>query len=476
MRKGIYKPAAILGPNGQPVKSQAYEGSSTSARLGAWGSTDISPTGADASELARLRNRSRDMERNTPWTNRAITADVANEIGTGIVPKATTPNKEFNAELNELHKDYIPFADADGVTNYYGIQAMGARARRESGEAFIRVRPRYATDGLPIPVQFQLIESDLCPASLTRKHTNGNDIKSGIEFNKRGQRVAYWFYRKYPADGGNLSDMVRVPAEQVIHHYIPTRPGQIRGRPVGVQAFVRAHTYDKYDDAELVRKESRASLTGVIRRPDFDIDDDANFDTMTGQPLEEGVSVASFELQAGTFPSLLPGEDIELFEGDKGSGDTSFARRQLLAMAAAYNVPYQLFTGDWSDVNDRVWRAIVNQYRRELEQIMEMFTKHQVARGMWNALVNYAVIGGVVTVPMDYSQKPFAYQRAKHTPQAWPYVHPTQDIESLTMEIEAGLDSRQNILAKRGRDAEQVDKERDEDQERERSLGLSSES
>lgn len=464
-------PKAILGPDGKPL-SQAYEASSTGARLGSWGSNSISPTGTDASELARLRNRSRDMERNTPWTNRAFTADVANEIGTGIVPKPNTPNKELNTELKELYKDWLPFADADGVLSAYGLQALAARSRRESGEVFLRKRPRRTEDGLPCPVQFQLIEADCCPASLNQTQPNGNKVKSGIEFNLFGQRVAYWFYRQHPADGGNLTDMVRVEAEQVIHHFIPLRPGQIRGRPVGVQAIVRAYTYDKYDDAELVRKETRSHFTGVIQRPEYD-DEDYQFDPISGEPINDDVTMPAMNMEPGTFPSLLPGEEISLFDGDKGgSNDMDFAHRQLLAIAASYGVPYELMTGDYSKINDRVWRAIMNQYRRELEQTIELYTVQQICRGMWDGFVDASILGGKVSIPLDYADKPFSYKRAEHQPQAWPYIHPVQDIDSQIKAKDSGLASRQGIIARRGGDAEQIDKERDEDAKREREYKL----
>lgn len=464
----------ILGPNGKPL-ALAYEASSSSSRLGGWGSSDISPTGADASELAILQRRSRDMLRNVPFASRAIEADVANEIGTGIKIKPDTPDDDFNAELKELYKDWAPFADAADILSIYGLQAQAVRARRESGEVFIRVRQRRTADGLPVPVQFQLIESDYCPASLNQTQKNGNVIKSGIEFNAIGkrERVAYWMFRTHPADGGNLTDMVRVPADQIIHHFIPLRPGQIRGMPTGVQAFVRAYIYDKYDNAELVRKETRAQFTGTIERSHYE-DDDYSFDPFTGESLVDG-EVPAFNLEPGTFKALEPGENLNLFDGDNGGAhEMDFARRQLLAIAAAYGVPYEVMTGDYSKINDRVWRAIMNQYRRELEQTIELYTIQQICRGLWSAFVDAAVLGGVVNIPLDYAQKPFAYKRAVYQPQAWPYIHPLQDIEALAKSKEEGFESRQGIIAKRGGDVEQVDKERKEDAEREQSYSLSS--
>lgn len=463
------EPLKLVGTDGKPLQA-AYEASSTGKRLSGWQADHTSPNSADLSELEILRHRARDMERNTAWATRAITADVANEIGTGIKPRSSAPNDAIKSELDQSWRDWAQFGDADGITSIYGLQSMAARARKESGEVFIRVRTRRPQDGLPVPVQFQLIEADLCPIELNRTQPNGNVIKMGVEFNGIGQRAAYWMYKNHPTDGGNLSDMVRVPAEQIIHHYIATRPGQIRGRPVGVQAFVKAFTYDKYDDAELVRKEVRSHFTGVIHREAYD-EDDYQFDPISGEPIGDDVSVPSMNLEPGTFPSLLPGEEIKMFGGDEGgASDQDFSRRQLLAVAAAYGVPFEVMTGDYSGINDRVWRAIINQYRREIEQVQAHWTIQQVCRGIWSHFVDHAVLGGL-KIP-DYASQQTAYKRAEYQPQAWPYIHPLQDVQSLKMLKEEGFDSRQNIIGGRGRDVETVDRQRKEDQKRENDSGL----
>jgi lambda family phage portal protein len=418
-----------------------------------------------------MRNRSRDMVRNTSFAQNAITTDTDNEIGTGIMPRSKAPNEATRQELNDLWDDWAHQADADGILCVYGLQYNASRARKESGEVFIRIRPRRLSDGLIIPLQFQLIEADYCPADLNEKRQNGNEIKSGIEFNAIGQRVAYWFYRKHPADGGNRMDMVRVTADQVIHHYIPTRPGQIRGRPIGTSAFVKAHTYDKYDDAELVRKETRAHFTGVIQRNEYE-EDDYLYDPFTGKAID-GDGVGDLTVEPGMFPSLLPGEQISLFNSDTATDDT-FAHRQLLAIAAAYGVPYEQMTGDYSKINDRIWRAIVNQYRRGVELRQDLFVIQQVVRVMWSKFVDAVVLSGQINLP-DYDSNQHRYHRAAYQAHAWPYVHPLQDIQALKLAIDEGIESRQSTIARRGRTAQDVDQERAEDQRRETDLGIRSE-
>ena len=460
---------ALIGLDGKPL-ARGYDAASQSKRTAGFDSPDVSPNEADTSDLSIMRNRARNIVRNTSFADNAIRTDTDNEIGTGIMPRSKAPNTNLRETLDELWDDWAQEADADGLLCVYGLQYNASRARKESGEVFIRIRPRRLTDGLVVPLQFQLIEADFCPADLSQKQPNGNTIKSGIEFNRIGKRVAYWFYRKHPADGGNRMDMVRVAADQIIHHFIPTRPGQIRGRPTGTSGFIKAYTYDKYDDAELVRKETRAHFTGVIRRAEYE-EDDYLFDPFTGKPID-GEGLADLTVEPGMFPSMLPGEEIQLFNADTSTDDT-FSHRQLLAIAAAYGVPYEQMTGDFSKINDRVWRAIVNQYRRGVEVKQELFIIQQVVRVMWRKFVDAAVLSGAVQTT-DYADNQRQYMRATYQPHAWPYVHPLQDVQALKMAKDEGFESRQSIIARRGRTAQEVDQERKEDQDREQSLGITS--
>lgn len=466
----------IVGLDGKPLaaESRAYEASAQGRRLGSFDAPDLSPNQAATAELTILRRRMRASVRNNPWMSRGLKADVANETGTGFIPRSKASNKAFRKAIRTLWNDWLPFADADGILNAYGIQWSAARARKEAGEVFIRIRQRRPEDGLPVPVQFQVLEADFCPVSMNEKAPNGNDIVSGIEFNAIGKRVAYWMYKKHPAEKGGwtYNELTRVPAEQIIHHFIPLRPGQLRGNPDAVQAIVRSYLYDKYDDAELGRKETRAHYTGVIRRPDYGADD-YRFDPISGVPIgldDDGVPM--LDLEPGSFPSLLPGEDVTLFDGDDGgAGYADFQWQQKLAIAAGQDVPYELATGDYSRINDRVWRAIMNQYRREIEQTQDLFTIHQVCRVMWEAFIDAAVLAGAVEAP-GYETRRFDYIRTDHRAPAWPYINPLQDANAARILKEEGLESRQALVAERGWDVEDVDEQRAEDNQREQKLGL----
>ncbi|MGD7298388.1 phage portal protein, partial [Ralstonia pseudosolanacearum] len=232
--------------------------------------------GAVAALLASgedLRIKSRDLVRRNAWAQAGIEAFVANAVGTGIKPQSLSTDNAFKADVQALWRDWTAEADAAGQTDFYGLQALACRAMLEGGECLIRLRPRRPEDGLAVPLQLQLLEAEHLPMTLNVDLPSGNVVRSGIEFDGLGRRVAYHLYRSHPDDGrlspmsgqGGL-DTVRVDASEIIHLYRVLRPGQIRGEPWLSRALVKLHELDQYDDAELVRKKTAAMFAGFVTR------------------------------------------------------------------------------------------------------------------------------------------------------------------------------------------------------------------
>lgn len=460
--------------NGAPALSvrNSYEAAGQGRRLRLWNPGSPGPNAASLAALSTLRDRSRQSLRDNGWMVQGSNNWISNEIGCGIFPKPMSSNEAFNTAIKKLWDDWTEVANDDGVLDYYGMLALAVRERRESGECFIRFRPRQPSDGLPVPLQLQLVEAEFCPE--TYNDLTGR-IRAGIQFNGIGKRTAYWMYRSHPGDpfnvAGGLQDLVAVPADSVIHHYAPLRGGQIRGVPWTVQALIKAKDFDEYDDAELIRKKTRAAFTGVIQRPAME--ENYPYDPMTGLPVDKDSSgVPIVNLESGTFPALIPGETIDLFEGDNtGGGYSDFVRQQLLGFAASLGVPYEFLTGDMSKVNDRLMRVILNEYHRLIEQTQWHLTIPQIVLPVWTRFVDTAVLYGLVAAP-GYETKRRDYLMTQWNTHRWPYLNPLQDVQAAALEIKTGLQSRTGAAAERGMNAEDIDRQNAEDKDRAEKLGL----
>ncbi len=444
--------------NGLPIltRSQAYEGATHGRRASGWNAPATGPNRILNTALNTLRNRSRQAYRNNPWIQRAIDRNVSNEVGTGIVPMFDSSNVEFNMKMDKLWDTWTGYAAMDRSLDYYGLLAQAVRSRRVAGEVFIRVR--YLSVGSQqIPMALQVLEPDMVPLDHNRTRANGNRIIASKEYSPKGRLVAIWVHKEHPHDSSSFdaNTLIRIPSSHILHHFLPLRPGQVRGEPDIVPALLRAHTYDSYEDSELKRKESRAPFTGFLQK-EYSGEADWQFDPITGEPMDEGADVPEINAQPGTILSGAIGEKLTLFDGDNtGAGYRDFQRHQLLAIAAGAKSLYQLMTGDWERVNDRVYRAMIQEYRREMEMAQDHLTIHQICERVGQWFTDQCVAVRAVEAP-GYADHYADYNKRDWRTHRWPHIHPTQDVRATVSEIEHDLESLDAAVAKRGYRAAEI--------------------
>ncbi|WP_122429354.1 phage portal protein [Pseudomonas viridiflava] len=454
----------------------SYEGAAEGRRSATWDAPDTGVNSLIMPALRNLRSRSRAAVRNDPYAANAIDRRVSNLIGTGITPQPRTDDKALRRIFQELWEDWVDESDADQLTDFYGQQALIARTVEQSGECFVRLRPKRADEGFAVPLQLQCLAPEFVPHDKFETTSTGNIIRAGIEFNPMGQRVAYWCYRSHPSDMAALNAgynmLVRIPASQMLHIFEPVEPGQLRGVPRLAPVLKRLRSLDNYDDAVLFRQEVANLFAGFIRKPAAD--GPPMLDPLTGAPLQTGGDgfTPMVALEPGTMQELLPGEEVEFSTPpDGGNNYPDFMRQQLMAAAAGAGLPYELMTGDMRGVNDRSIRVVLNEFRRRLEQLQFSVYVHQLCRPVRAAWMDMAVLSGALELD-DYAKRRREYLRTRWVPQGWSYIHPVQDVQSRTMEINAGLASRSEMCLRTGTDAEIVDEENAADAARARGLGL----
>ena len=454
------------------ARAQVYEAAGTSRRARRWQAPTIGPNDSVLGSLSLLRDRSRAADRNDGWAWSAINKLVTNIVGCGITPLSKSPDPDFRKALHTKFLSWTDFSDADGLLEYYGQQGQAVYTWLSAGECFIRMRDRLPGDGLPVPLQLQLIEPEFCPH--THHGVNGaNRIRAGIEFSPIGKRVAYWMYRQRPGDLQDLdvSQLVRVPAETVIHLFDPARPGQIRGIPRLTRALVRFLDLDRFDDATLLRQQIANLFAAFVTPPAGTAD--AELDPLTGHPVESLGDQAVVGLEPGIVQRLDPGESIEFAKPpDVGNTYGDFMRQQLMGAAVATGVPYEVMTGDMSKVNDRTVRVILGEFRRYVQQMQHFIVAFQLCQRVWSAWFDRALLSGALDVPSAYYDDPLTWRAVEWQPHGWPYIHPLQDVEAQLKAIAGGLNSRSGSAAESGRSAETIDEEQAADRERERRLGL----
>jgi len=422
-----------------------------------------------ASGGPRLLARSRELVVTNGYAANACEAFASNLVGDGIKPSSLIEDLALRDQVQRLWLAWTDEADADGLTDFYGLQAMVAREMFVAGECFVRMRPRRSEDGLLVPIQLQLLQSEMLPYEKTETAANGNRIRCGIEFDLIGRRVAYHFRRRHPGDstdqGMFTSETVRVPAVDILHIYRPIDAGQIRGLPHVAPAMVRLFLLDQYDDAELDRKKTAAMFAGFITKT-------APEEQLMGEIEATDDSGATVSLEPGTLQVLLPGEDVKFSSpADVGGGYEAFQYRTLLSVSASLGLPYHLVTGDVRQANYSSLRAELVEFRRRVEQLQHGVVAHQLCRPVWARWLETAVLSGALEI-LDFARSPARYRPVNWIPPRWDWVDPLKDIQAQVLAMEAGIVSRRKVVQATGYDVEEIDRENATDAARVAALGL----
>ena len=431
---------------------------------------------------ATVLARSRYLVNNNPYAAAAKESFIAALVGDGIKPSSLVEGEpELKEEIQQAFLAWTDEADADWLTDFYGLQAMIAAEMFEAGECFVRIRPRRPGDGLLVPMQLQLIPAEMLPHTDNRE-TRGagagaSRVEMGIEFDAIGRRVAYHFLREHPGNprAGFISPdlTTRVPAEEVLHLFRPTVAGQIRGVPHTVSAVAKLAMMDQYDDAELERKRSAALFGGFItRQPEVDEEGALPLPGV----LDEAEPVGA-GLEPGAFVPLEPGEDVTFSSpADVGGNYEVFQYQTLTAIASGFGVPYAAMTGDLRQTSYSSIRAGLVEFRRRIEALQHHVMVYQFCRPVWARWFADAALAGAFTVDLGRLLRPAERRRlmaAKWIPPHWDWVDPLKDMQAEKLAVDNGFKARSDVIEANGYDPEEVDRRIAADQQRAEDLGLS---
>ena len=433
------------------VGSHAYEGASNSPRLD--DVADYGPDEAVYSGIETLRARSRHHARNNPWAQNAVSMWVAAAVGTGLRPRWRHKDKQIRLEFQDTWDDWITEADYNESLDLYGLQALVMRTVVNAGEAFVRKRIRPLSARLSVPLQVQVLEPDMLADELNEELPSGGYIKGGIQYSKSGKKKYYWFYKHHPGEfyGFEESRLVRVPAQDILHVYRMDRVGQTRGIPWVSSALLRLRELDQYEDAELVRKKTAALFAAFITESAGN----------NGAPVlggsktdKKGRRVKS--LNPGTMQYLSAGQEVKFSSpADVGTTYEPWLRYQLLSIAKAYGITYEMLTGDLRNVNYSSIRAGLLDFRRLCEQVQQNMLIHQLCRGIGRWFMDIGVAAGVFQLS-DYQTNWRAYNRIAWQPARWEEVDPLKKYLADKGDVRSGFAPLADKVAQRGYDIEEA--------------------
>lgn len=417
-------------------------------------------SGETLAASAPIRARARATYANNPHARAGAEAWVTALVGTGARATPKHPDPDQRAAIAAAIETWTAEADADGRTDWYGLQVEIARSLVVDGEAlamFIDTKAGLRVRHLP---------AELLDSTETRDFGDGRQTVGGVEFDRFGARVAYWIRPEAPTSPfATAAASVRIPAADVLHIVRPLGPGQVRGISWLAPVMLKLSEVDQLSDALLVGYKVAAMHAAFLKNANGGIGETFPIDgQQAGSLMTDG-------LEPGTVKVLPYGYDIDFTTPPQAQQAPEFLSAELRAVAVGMGVPAHLISGDLRQANYSSLRADLVSFRQRVSQIQYGTLAPQLLRPVFARAVRSLILAGRINAP-DFEAQPELWTSAEFIMPAQPWVDPTKDAAATRELIGAGLMSRREAVAERGWNVEDLDTEIAADREREARLGL----
>ncbi len=450
---------------------RSYEGAMVNRLTHGWVTSSTSADTEIDGSIVKLRDRSRQLRRDSPYVRQAIRAIGANVIGRGIRMQSRVMMQRggrLNEALNRrIEEAWLSWGHADrchvaGKLSLPEILRLAVEAMAESGEVFIRIVDEPFGRSR-VPLALGVIEADYCDEGKTSgPDAQGNEWRMGVRVNRWGRPISYAFRDRHPGDltNGVGYKVTEVPAEQIIHLFVTERPGQTRGVPWAASAVKRLHHLSGYEEAEVVRARANSSLMGFIQSPEGELH---------GDDVEDGDQVTRFE--PGVFKYLAPGETVSIPQLDAPDGQFEpFLRAMLRGVAAAIGCSFETISRDFSQSNYSSSRLSLLEDREHWRMLQDYMIEH-LLQPVFDRWLAAAAGVGQLNLP-GYESQPERYEAVRWYPRGWAWVDPMKEVGAYKEAVRAGFKTQAEVVAEGGGDIEDLLTARAAEVDRAEQLGL----
>lgn len=391
--------------------------------------------------LARLRDRSRDLVRNTSAGARIVDVHVGHTIGTGIQAVPDNGSDRIDKPLKQMYEEWCATSDVEGVNCFGGQQALAFRSMLEGGDCIIRKIPLRLDSGERIPLKLQLLEGDFIDAARDQGIFEQRMSRLGVGLGKFDRRIGYWLHAQHPGDftfhGAPYASQF-VDYADAIHLYRPLRAGQVRGVPVLAPVLMSARDLADVMDAIVVKQRIEASFSAFVTKKDM-------YGPFNPKKSDKRVET----LRPGTITYLEGGEEISF---GQPSGQGQFEQvwvTTMMGMAAGAGLTYDQVTGDLRQANYSSLNAGDIHRRRLCEQTQQHVLVPQLMRRTTGWFVDAAIMAG------ELKPRRQGYRWDYIVPAVEP-VDPRKALEADILAVRAGRMTPQEFITAWGQDWRKV--------------------
>ena len=402
--------------------------------------------------------RSREQAVNNDYARSFLRMARQNIVGPRGVQLQAEP-RDTNGRIDNLAADAIEAAfkewgkaqncDVAGVQSWRALQGLAVTSTARDGEfMFIKI---FGPAAGPFGFALQAMDPQRCPPDFDEnRRRDGTFIRSGIEFNKYGRPLAYYFTTTDEEEtqvysyGGRR--FVRVPADRVIHGFLREFTGQKRGLPWMGSALWRMNQLKGFEDAALVNARVAAAKGGFFE-----------WQEGYGPDLDEDEELL-MEAEAGAFQELPAGVRFKEWNPQYPQGEyAAYVKAMLRGIAAGLGVAYNNLANDLEGVNFSSIRQGALDEREAWKELQEWLIESLIEPVFMEWLPRALLWG--IELPNGAALRPERiekYRAVVWQPRRWAWIDPKSEVAAAVASKNNLLTSPGQIIRDTGRDPDTV--------------------
>jgi lambda family phage portal protein len=458
----------------RPKRLRMYEAAGVSRSNGtADFGVDISSGNAEVlNSFIAASTRARKLERDNPYAWRGLQLFQNNVCGPEpfklTLKIGKTVNGRFVKEKDTIAKIKKWWAK-EGRPENYTVRKNQSRSSAywqaitaciRDGGILWRKFPLYPGNDTRFgikPLEIDHLDHWLCrPAFGT-----ANEIQFGIEKDAYGAPVAYHILTRHPGDVFAFSYSPRyrerIPANEIIHFQdIITRAGQDKAMPRFCSVITGLHRLDQYDIAEMNAAVLAACYSGfLVRKNQQGTEFQGDTQTEDGEKEIRVEPGTLYELDSSQeFQAWNPQHPVEAYP--------EFTNQNIRRCAVGLGLSHFSLSENYEGISYASGRMSLLENRREYKKLQQHM-KEGLVVPEFEARLRAGLLSGTLDLPVSRYRE--ICDAADFICTRWDWVDPLKDGQANILAINAGLDSRQRVIAEseRGGDSESVDAEQAED-------------
>jgi len=407
-------------------------------------------------DLTRMQARSRDLVDNDSTGKRFIQLSKINIVGRGmrLQMKSKLANgkldKTANDKIEKAWKEWSKAANCT-VTKRMTLRQAQKKAvvsRKMDGETIIQLKRNFKNK---FNFAIMFIDPERLDTNLNRARSSKlNEIRLGIEFNRMGEPLFYYFKKDNGSNtvafSGNTQvgrDHDKVPASEIVHWYSNDRVDQSRGWPEMAAVMQNLKNLSGYSEAELVAARVTASKMG------FYIDKDGSGVDGTEEAGDTGNLIQDAE--PGAFEQLPPGTEFQAWDPQHpNTAFSDFMKGNKKDIASGLGISYPTLASDLEGVNYSSIRAgVLTDRDGWIDDQDDMDDSFMTP--IFLAWLPIQLLNGNIKLPFSRIEK---FSNPSWQKKRWPWIDPKKDVEAAVIGLDNQLMSRGEVISDNGGDRE----------------------